>query len=95
VQLTVAVGTAPFEVAGLKVQLTVSTVVPGGCWTVMVALVNDMSVMISVQLVLGHPGAPGIGDVGALVVTVNGVLPFIISLAGIASLPVTVIGAGF
>jgi hypothetical protein len=40
-------------------QLTVSTVVPGGCSTVMTALVKAMSVMFSVQLVLGQSGAPG------------------------------------
>src|SRR4029450_9563273 len=40
-------------------QLTVSTVVPGGCSTVMTALVKAMSVMFSVQFVLGQSGAPG------------------------------------
>jgi hypothetical protein len=34
-------------------QLTVSTVVPEGCSTVMTALVKAMSVMFSFQLVLG------------------------------------------
>ena len=32
---------------------------------------------------------------GGVVVTANGVVPFFISLAGIASLPATVMGAGF
>ncbi len=54
-----------------------------------------MSVMISVHEELGQSGAPGIGVVGEFVVTLNGVLPFLSSLAGIDTLPVTVTGAGF
>src|SRR5437879_9836548 len=61
----------------------------------MTALMNDMSVMISVHEELGQSGAPGIGVVGEFVVTLNGVLPFLSSLAGIDTLPVTVTGAGF
>ncbi len=91
----VPAGTEPFEVAGLKVHATVSTVVPGGCWTVIVALVNARSVITSVHDEFGQPGAPGIGVTGGLVVTLKGVLPFLISLAGMDSLPVTVTGAGF
>jgi len=89
------VGTAPFEVGGLKVQVTVSTTVGGGCSTVIVALVKDMSVITSVHIALGQSGAPGIGVVGEFVVTLNGVFPFLTSLAGIDRLPVTVTGAGF
>ncbi len=85
----------PFEVEGLNVQVMVSTTVGGGCCTVMTALVKDMSVMTSVHDALGQPGAPGIGVTGELVVTLNGVLPFLISLAGIDTLPVTVTSAGF
>ena len=71
-------------VAGLNAQLTVSTRAPGGCSTVIVALVNERSVMSSVQLEFGQPGAPAIGVTGGLVVTLNGVFPFLISDAGIA-----------
>jgi len=60
-----------------------------------VALVNATSVIVSVQLEFGHPGAPGIGDVGAFVVTLNGVLPFLIADAGIDVDPVKVTAAGF
>src|SRR2546427_11016460 len=76
------------------VQLTVRTMVPAGCSTVIVALVKAMSVMSSVHCEFGQSGAPGMGDSGASVVTVNGVLPFLISLAGIETLPVTLTGAG-
>ena len=83
-QLTFWPGTAPLPVGVAKVQLTVSTRVPGGCSTVIVALVNARSVMSSVQLEFGQSGAPAIGDTGGCVVTLNGVVPFLISLAGMA-----------
>src|SRR5690242_5542462 len=51
--------------------------------------------MLSVQFAFGQPGAPGIGDVGGVVVTVNVVLPFLTSEAGIACEPATETGAGF
>ncbi len=92
---TVPPGTEPLEVCGLKVQVTVSTRVPTGCSTVIVALVNARSVIDSVQFVLGQSGAPAIIVGGATVVTAKGVVPFLIALAGIASDPLTVIGAGF
>jgi hypothetical protein len=96
VQDTFPLGTRPSVVGELKVQLTVSTTVPGGCSTVIVALVNATSVIVSVQLVPGHSGAPGMGDVGAFVVTgPNGVLPFLISEPGIDCVPVSVTEAGF
>ncbi len=79
----------------LNVQLTVRTSVPAGCSTVIVALVNARSVMSSLQFGFGQSGASGIGVVGSFVMTPNGVFPFLISPAGIASLPDTVIGAGF
>jgi len=60
-----------------------------------VALVNATSVIVSVQLVFGQPGEPGIGDTGAFVVTLNGVLPFLIADAGIDVDPVKVTAAGF
>jgi hypothetical protein len=88
-------GTPPLADAGEIVHDTVSTRVPGGCSTVMVALVNARSVIVSVHWVLGQPGAPGITVGGATVTTLKGVLPFLISDAGIAWLPVTVMGAGF
>jgi len=94
VQLTWDPGTAPSEVGELNVQLTVKTTVPGGCSTVMMALVKAMSVMSSIQFVFGHSGERGTGVTGDCVTTPNGVLPFLISDAGIGSLPVTVIGAG-
>ena len=94
-QVTFCLGTAPFDVGALKVHEIVRTTVPGGCSTVIVAEVNARSSMLSVQFGFGQPGAPGTGVVGAVVVTENDVLPFLISDAGIATLPVTVIGAGF
>jgi len=95
VQLTFEDGTVPFAVGLLNVQVAVSTVVPGGCSTVMVTDVKATSVMVSVQLEPGQPGAPGIGLTGGLVVTANGVLPFLISLAGMLVEPVSVTAAGF
>ena len=77
--------TAPLVVAGLNVQLTVSTRLPTGCSTVIVAVVNDRSVISSVQFGLGQPGAPGMIVTGAMVVTLKGVLPFLIASAGIDS----------
>src|SRR2546425_9924223 len=94
-QLTSAFATLPSVVGALNVHETVSTVVPAGCSTVIVRLVNAMSVITSVHRGFGQSGAPGIGVTGAFVVTVNGVLPFLISLSGIATLPVTSTGAGF
>jgi len=82
-------------VGGLNEQDTVRTVVPTGCSTVIVALVNCMSVMSSIHCGFGQSGAPGIGVTGPFVVTLNGVLPFFTSLSGIACEPVTVAGAGF
>jgi len=58
VQLTIDPGTAPSEVGELNVQLTVRTSVPTGCLTVITALVKAMSVISSVQVGFGHPGAP-------------------------------------
>jgi hypothetical protein len=56
--------------------------------------VNATSAMSSVQLP-GQPGAPGIGETGPVVFTANPTFPFLISHAGIGSVPVTVTGAGF
>lgn len=95
VQETSDFETAPSDVAAVKVHETVNTTTPAGCSTVIVAEVNARSSMLSVQFGFGQPGAPGIGVVGATVVTENDVFPFLISLAGIATLPVTVVGAGF
>ncbi len=86
-QLTFPEGTGPPVVGGLKLHDAVSTTVPGGCWTVTIAVKKARSVMVSVQLVFGHPGAPGIGFVGAEVVTLNATFPFLTSLAGMAWLP--------
>ena len=86
---------APFALGELNVQLSVSTVFPAGCCTVRVEDVNARSVIVCVQFGFGQPGAPGIGFVGAVVVTRKFTFPFLISLAGIAWLPVTVSAAGF
>jgi len=95
VQLMFPEGTGPPVVGGLKLHDAVSTTVPGGCWTVTVALTKARSVMISVQLEFGHSGAPGIGFVGGEVVTLNATFPFLTSLAGMPTLPDTVTRAGF
>jgi hypothetical protein len=93
--VTFAPETAPSEVGGaMKVQLTVSTSVPTGCSTVITAVVNISSSIDSSQFEFGHSGAPAMNESGASVVTLNGVVPFLISLAGIGSTPITVIGAG-
>jgi hypothetical protein len=47
-------GTAPLLVEGLNVQEIVNTVVPAGCWTVIVADVKATSVIVSVQCELGQ-----------------------------------------
>src|SRR5262249_24349709 len=83
-------------VGGLNEHVKRSTVVPGGCSTLMVADTKAKSVIRSVHWGVGQSGAPviGFGD-GAAVVTANGVLPFLISDAGIASEPATLTCAGF
>jgi len=95
-------GTAPFVVGELKVQVTVRTKVPpvplefAGWKTVIVALVNARSVIVSVHFELGHCGAPGIGLVGGSVVTWNATFPFLsIDSEGMNWPPLTVVGAGF
>src|SRR5262245_8980418 len=95
VQPTFPAGTGPLSDGGTIVQLSVSTVVPGGCSTVMTAEVNFRSVMVSVQFMFGQSGALAMIGFGASVTAANGVLPFLIALAGIAWPPLTVIGAGF
>src|SRR5688572_29694429 len=85
---------APLVVGPLNVQLTVRTIAPP-CSTVIVALVNDRSVMSSLQFGFGQSGAPGTGVTGDSVVTLNETLPFLISSAGIDWLPDTETGAGF
>src|SRR5262249_49892603 len=85
-------------VPGVNVQLTVSTTgggIPAPCSISITALVKDMSVMLSVQLLLGQSGAPVTGVCGGLVVTRNDTVPFLISESGIACEPVTVTCAGF
>lgn len=65
----------------------------------MVARVNAISTIVSVQFVFGQFGAPAMGEGGGFDVTINAALPLLIALAfalaGIATLPVTVTGAGF
>jgi hypothetical protein len=71
--VTLLVGTVPSDVAGVNEQVRVKTTLfpPAGCWTVIVVDVNDTSVMVSVRLRLGQPGAPGIGLTGGAVLTLN------------------------
>ena len=76
-------------------QGALSTSVPAGCSTVIVAEVNAISVIASVQFGFGQSGAPATGVSGGAVVTENDTLPFFTSSAGIAWLPVVVTGAGF
>jgi len=102
VQVTLEVGTGPFDVGELNVQFTVSTSSPGSnvpfpfeSWNnVIVADVNAMSVMVSVHCGFGQSGAPGIGVVGAVVVVEIVTLPFLMAPAGTAVDPVTVTAAG-
>ena len=63
--------------------------------TVIVAEVKARSVMSCLQFGLGQPGAPGTGVCGVFVVTMKATLPFLISLAGMDCVPVTVSSAGF
>src|SRR5262245_12195189 len=64
--------------------------------TVILALVNDRSVIVPVQLSFGHPpSVPGTVVTGGVVVTLMATVPFLIALAGIAWVPVTVILPGF
>src|SRR6266508_3082576 len=104
-QLNPELGTEPSDVAGLKVQFTVSTSVSQrpnapspavwSCNSRIVADVNDTSVMSSRQFELGQPGAPGTGVTGRSVVVVMVTLPFLMSPAGTGVAPTTVTGAGF
>lgn len=96
-QETVWDGTGPLAVAGSNTHETVNTVASGvPCCTVMVALVKDRSVIVSVQLEFGQPGAPEIGLLGGgCVVTAKATVPFLICDAGIASEPETETEAGF
>src|SRR6266545_2754130 len=101
VQVKPDVGTAPSDVGGSNVQFTVSTSVsnePFASWSwlsLIVAEVNAISSMVSVQFGLGQPGAPGMGVTGAFVVVVIVTFPFLILLAGTAVPPEVVVGAGF
>jgi len=103
VQVTLEVGTGPFDVGELNVQFTVSTSSPGSnvpfpfeSWNnVIVADVNAMSVMFSVQFGFGQSGAPTTGVTGGFVVVAIVTLPFLMAPAGTAVDPVTVTAAGF
>src|SRR5262249_9221277 len=78
-------GTEPLDVGGLKVTFTVSTSSPGSntplpfeSWkSWIVADVNATSVMFSVHIGFGQPGAPGIGVTGAPVTVVIVTFPFL------------------
>lgn len=95
-QVTACLDTGPLMVGGANVQEITSATLGGGCSTVIVADVKARSVITSVHCGLGQSGAPviGLGD-GGLVVTLNGVLPFLISEAGIdCGVADTATGAG-
>src|SRR5215208_4076248 len=77
-----------------SVNVCVSTVWPP-CTTVMVALVKATSVICAVQLPFGQPACAAVGCAGAPVVTAKLRLPFLISVAGIDCVPVSVTVAGF
>ncbi len=94
-QVTLAAGTAPSDVAGSNLHAMVRTVFPSGWSTVIVALVKARSSMLSTQFLLGQSGAPSMDAGGGLVLTLKATFPFFTSDAGIVSLPVTVRGAGF
>src|SRR5207237_10234617 len=94
VQLSGRAGSGVWDVGDDNVLLTFRTVTPP-CWTVRVALVNATSGIVSVEFGFGHPGGLGMGVTGPSVMTSNGVLPFLISLAGIDWVPVRVTSAGF
>src|SRR6266508_5519427 len=66
-----------------------------GWYTVIVALLNVTSVMSSVHFGFGQSGAPGIGVTGPAVSTLQDRFPFLISLPGMASTPVSTASAGF
>src|SRR6266536_1067750 len=51
--------------------------------------------MVSVQCEFGQSGAPGMGLTGAAVFTLNARFPFLMSLPGRPSTPVSVTSAGF
>jgi hypothetical protein len=105
VQVKPELGTDPFELAGLNVQLTASTSVSqrpksplAAVWSwnsLIVAEVKDTSVMTSVQFGFGQPGAPGTGLTGAAVVVEMVTFPFLMSPAGTGVAPTSVTGAGF
>ena len=102
-QVKPELGTGPFDVGGLNVQLTVSTSSPGSkmpfaleSWnTVIVADVYARSVMSSVHCGFGQSGAPRIGVVGGFVTVVIVTFPFLMSLTGIVVDPDTSASAGF
>jgi hypothetical protein len=91
----VPLGTLPSDVAGSKLQVMTRTTVPMGCSTVSVALVNATSSIDTVQFAFGQSGAPAIVAGADVVLTPNGVVPFLISDFGMTCVPVRVMGAGF
>jgi len=74
---------APQVVAGSTVSLH-------GCHTLILALVQVILVIVSVQLEFGQSGAPGTGEAGGLVVTLNEALPFFTEPAGTIPVPLAV-----
>src|SRR5262245_60053928 len=80
--------------SGFPVKVCCKTVTPP--WTtVMVALVNVTSVIVAVQLSLGHPPSVPVGCAGGLVVTLKNTSPFLILSAEIVWVPVPVTCPGF
>src|SRR5262245_13703170 len=78
-----------------EVKVCVRTVTPP--WTtVIVALVNFTWVITAVQLLFGHPPSIAVAGCGTgFVVTLKETVPFLTSLAGIATVPVAVTLPGF
>src|SRR5215208_7765667 len=77
------------------VKVCRNTTVPGGCSTMIVALVKATSVISASQLLFGQPPCLPVGSAGAPVTTLNVTLPFLIEPAGMLCVPVRVTDPGF
>src|ERR671911_337358 len=93
--LACPVGASPGSNCRYGVKVCCSTTVPGGCSTVIVALVKATSVISASQRLFGQPPSLPVGSAGAPVTTLNVTLPFLISLAGMLCVPVRVTDPGF
>src|SRR5215208_7540960 len=77
------------------VKVCRNTTVPGGCSTMIVALVKATSVISASQLLFGQPPCFPVGSAGAPVTTLKATLPFLIEPAGMLCVPVRVTSPGF